>query len=554
MAKFLTYGQPSKKRHAQSIRFLVRAMTKATNAMDAMISVLERSVKSPVSKALESKDDRGLAPSSGFLHDFFGNRSYGAWLVAGIFTASGLLWLPTPAKAIDNLADLVEKLMPSVVEIEVVQVEEKEASPLENFEVPPGSPFEDFFRRFRDFRHQEPRESVGAGSGFVIDESGLIVTNFHVINRAARVRVRFNGEEEGIMATVKGVDERLDLALIQIETDEPLNALEWGSSADIRIGEEVFAIGSPLGIGQTVTAGIVSARARNIGQGPYDDFIQTDAAINRGNSGGPLFDRNGRVIGINSAILSQTGGSIGIGFAIPSDRARSAIDQIRTFGETRRGWLGVGIQEVTPDLAESLGFEKEIGALVTEVFADGPAEVAGFKSGDVIVEFNDREVPSSRALPWIVANAEVGAVVPVIVFRDGKRIQLTVTLGRLEKVDLASVGGSSRRNEPVDEATSDVLGISVADSDSQVASRFDLPESPVVVVTQVNPGNEASRKGVVPGTIIVTVDRKPIKRAVEFRDIVAEVQKSGEKRILLLLELQGRRNFLTLSFDPKDIR
>ncbi|NIV90413.1 MAG: Do family serine endopeptidase, partial [Actinobacteria bacterium] len=307
----------------------------------------------------------------------------------------------------DGFADLAERLLPAVVNISTTQEVDRPEGP--GFQLPPGSPLEEFFEQFRDRGGDgPPRKARSLGSGFILDaEAGIVVTNNHVIEGADEITVTLHDDTE-LEAEVVGTDPKTDLAVLSVGEGHTLTAVSFGDSDSSRIGDWVVAIGNPFGLGGTVTAGIISARGRDINAGPYDNFIQTDAAINRGNSGGPLFNLDGEVIGINTAIISPTGGSIGIGFAIPSNQAERVIEQLREYGTTKRGWLGVRIQAVTDDIAESLGLEEAAGALVANVYDGSPADKAGFKSGDVIMSFDGESVPDHRALPRMVANTEVG--------------------------------------------------------------------------------------------------------------------------------------------------
>jgi serine protease Do len=344
----------------------------------------------------------------------------------------------------DSFATLAEKVSPSVVNITTSTTVAASSGPQPI--VPEGSPFEDFFRDFMD-RNQDggpaPRRGQALGSGFVISEDGYIVTNNHVIQGADEIQIEFYSGDE-LVATVVGTDPNTDLALLKVDTDEPLPFVPWGESDQMRVGDWVMAMGNPLGQGFSVSAGIVSARGRAL-SGSFDDYIQTDAAINRGNSGGPLFNLDGEVIGVNTAILSPNGGSIGIGFAMSSRVAANVIDQLQRFGETRRGWLGVRIQDVSDDVAEAIGLEEARGALVTDV-PEGPSAEAGMRSGDVILSFDGMDVNDTRELVQRVANTEIGKAVRVVVFRDGRTETLSVTLGRREEAEGATPHPLPRRN------------------------------------------------------------------------------------------------------------
>jgi serine protease Do len=365
-----------------------------------------------------------------------------------------------------GFADVAEKLLPSVVNISTSQKVDA-ANPagdmmdmLEGMPAfPPGSPFEDFFNEFRNQQQQQPRRGgrqppaqqkvTSLGSGFIIDASGFVVTNNHVIQDADEINVILQ-DNTTLKAELVGYDAKTDLAVLRVKPDKPLPAISWGDSDKMRVGDWVLAIGNPYGLGGTVTAGIISARARDIQSGPYDDFLQTDAAINRGNSGGPMFNTQGEVIGVNTAIYSPSGGSVGIGFAIPSAMVKSIVTQLKVTGHTRRGWLGVRIQSVSPEIAESLGLGKVRGAMVSSVNPGGPADKAGIKNGDIVLSFDAKEIPDMRRLPRIVAETDVGKTAPMVVWRGGKEVTLQVKLGELEshEKDEAKLGKAGAVEKP----------------------------------------------------------------------------------------------------------
>src|SRR5246500_1810044 len=343
---------------------------------------------------------------------------------------------PAAARGPENIADVAEQVIDAVVNISTSQKVDPRVTEMPD--LPPGSPMEEFFDQFFKNRRggggndQTPRRINSLGSGFIIDASGLVVTNNHVIAEADEINVILNDGTK-LKATLVGKDNKSDLALLRVHSDKPIKAVKFGDSEKLRLGEWVIAIGNPFSLGGSVTAGIVSARNRDINSGPYDNYIQTDAAINRGNSGGPLFNLDGEVIGINTAIISPTGGSIGIGFAVPSKTAMPVIDQLRQFGETRRGWLGVRIQQVTDDIADSLNINPPRGALVAGCDEKGPAKPAGIEPGDVIVKFDGKDIKEMRDLPRIVADTPVGKDVDVTIVRKGKEESKTVKLGRLDE-------------------------------------------------------------------------------------------------------------------------
>lgn len=462
-----------------------------------------------------------------------------------------LAWAPNDAFARgvpDGFADLAERLLPSVVTIETTQkAEESRGGNQQQFDFPPGSPFREFFEEFNKRRRDAPRRGAAVGSGFIISADGYVVTNNHVIENADEVEVVLN-DDRRFKGKVIGKDPKTDLALLKIETEEKLIPVPWGDSNKARIGDWVVAIGNPLGLGGTVTAGIISARGRNLRSGPYDDYIQTDAPINRGNSGGPLFDIEGNVIGVNTAILSPSGGSIGIGFAIPASLAQGVIKQLKEFGTTKRGWLGVQIQTVTDEIAESLGLKEAKGALVAGVVDDSPAAAAGFKSGDVILSFNSVEVPLSRKLPRIVADTGVGKEVDVEVWRDGKRTTLKVTLGELEKVNVASFSPSGRGDSKSERSeTIAELGIKLSPFSKALAKQFELDEDAQgVVVTDVARDSIAREKGLRPGTLVVEINQEKVASPAEVAAKINEAREAGRRSVLLLVDQGGDLRFVAL--------
>ncbi len=447
----------------------------------------------------------------------------------------------------ESFADLAEQISPSVVNITTSTVVETATGP--GPMVPEGSPFEDFFRDFLDREGPDggpPRRSSALGSGFVISEDGFIVTNNHVIEQADEILIEFFSGDE-LPAEVIGTDPNTDLALLKVVADEPLPFVPWGDSDAARVGDWVMAMGNPLGQGFSVSAGIVSARGRAL-SGSYDDYIQTDAAINRGNSGGPLFNMDGEVIGVNTAILSPNGGSIGIGFAMSSRVATNVIAQLQEFGETRRGWLGVRIQDVTEDLAEGLGLEEARGALVTDV-PDGPALAAGMESGDVILSFDGADVDDTRSLVQRVGNTEVGKTVRVVVFREGGTETLRVTLGRREEAEGAMPAVASQ-DEPEAPAQTEILGMTLSTVSPELAESLGVPEDAIgLVVSDVDQTSEAHEKGLRAGDIITEAGQQPIETVADFEAQMEAAQEAGRKSLLLLVRRAGEPRFVALSVE-----
>jgi serine protease Do len=449
----------------------------------------------------------------------------------------------------NSVADHAERRSPAVVNIttttNVAQVDTGPGPVL-----PEGSPFEEFFRDFMERqpgqggRQPRQRRSNALGSGFIISADGYIVTNNHVIEQADEVRVElYTGGE--LVAEVVGRDPRTDIALLKVESDDPLPFVEFGDSDGAKVGEWVLAIGNPLGQGFSVSSGIVSARNRTL-QGSYDDFIQTDAAINRGNSGGPLFDMNGEVIGVNTAILSPNGGSIGIGFAMSSAVVERVVNQLKDFGETRRGWLGVRIQNVDADMAEALGLDGAEGALVTDV-PEGPAAKAGFQSGDVVLSFDGEPIEDTRELVRLVAETEVGRRVDVQVFRDGELQTLDVEVGLLEEPTLAAAAGPDG-DEAAPPAEETVLGLSVTRLDDERRNELGLSSDiEGLVVISVEEGSDAGEKGVLAGDVITEVGQAAVASPREMRERIKAAEEAGRKSILLLVRRDGQPRFVALN-------
>ena len=439
-----------------------------------------------------------------------------------------------------SFSTLVEKLSPSVVNITTSSTvpNRQELNP----QLPPGSPFEDLFRDFMDREQngspRRQRRGTALGSGFIISADGYVVTNNHVIENADQIEIEFF-DGRLMEATVVGTDPKTDIALLKVKAKDKLKFVSFGDSNQSKVGDWVLAIGNPLGQGFSVSAGIISARGRAL-SGSYDDFIQTDAAINRGNSGGPLFNMDGEVIGVNTAILSPNGGSIGIGFSMSSAVVEKVIDQLKNFGETRRGWLGVRIQDVTEDVAEALGIEKTDGALVTDV-PDGPAKNGGIKSGDVIIEFDGRTIKDTRELVRIVGDSSVGKKVLVKVLRDGKEVSLSVKLGRLED-NIASSQPVRQRTKKVEFA-----GMTLSNVGKEVAEQFGIDQNiKGVVIVDVEAGSIAEDKGLKKGDIIIQVNRIKISSTDELYKLNEEAKKANKTSILMLILRDGMRRFIGL--------
>ena len=450
-----------------------------------------------------------------------------------------------------NLADLVESVADAVVNISATQtVEDKSAETMP--QLPHGTPFDEMFEEFFKNHGQlnpMPRHKTSSlGSGFVIDPSGIVITNNHVIADANDITVIFTDGRK-LKAHIVGKDPKVDVAVLKVKTDKPLKAVKFGDSDKMRVGDGVMAVGNPFGLGETVTAGIVSARNRNIDSGPYDNFIQTDAAINKGNSGGPLFNMAGEVIGINTAILSPSGGSIGIGFATPSDTVQPVIAQLEQFHETRRGWLGVRIQNVDDQIADSLGLGQARGALVAGVDEKGPAKPAGIEAGDVIVKFNGKDIKESRDLPKIVASTPVGTEVEVVVIRKGQEVTKRVTLGRLEDGEKAEAASKSDE-APADKAiNTHLFGMELSGLSADLRKSFQIKDNVKgVVVSSVDPNSPAADKGLRPGDVIQEVNQVAVADPKDVSQAIDAAKKAGKKTALLLVSnAQGDARFVALA-------
>ena len=493
-------------------------------------------------------------------------KAFGGLFAAAMFAvvAAPICGAPALAKGPDSLADLAESVSDAVVNISAAQSapERSVASP----NVPRGTPFDDLFDEFFRRRQQGENGAPGApggngappqpqrrggnslGSGFVIDSSGIIITNNHVIADATEITVIFTDGQK-LKAELIGTDKKVDVAVLRVKPEKPLKAVKFGESDKARVGDWVLAVGNPFGLGGTVTAGIVSARNRNINSGPYDNYIQTDASINKGNSGGPLFNMNGEVIGINTAILSPSGGSVGIGFATPAATVMPIIDQLQKYGETRRGWLGVRIQNVDDAIAESLSLGKPRGALIAGIDEKGPAKTSDLKTGDVIVKFNGQDVKDSGDLPKIVAATPPDQEVGVTVMRDGKEQDLKVKLGRLEDSEKQAAAEPTRPTPTAPQtAVQKALGMEFSTLTGDIRKRFNIQDGVNgVVVTKVDPDSVAAEKRIQAGDTILEVAQQPVKQAADVTAKMKAVKEQGRKTALFLIAgASGDKRFVAL--------
>jgi serine protease Do len=483
----------------------------------------------------------------------------------GSLAAAALVLMLAPASSQTrgpaSVAPVAEKLIEAVVNISTSQtLKGPEGVPLPK--VPKGAPFEEFFEDFfnrKGGRSPSDRKVSSLGSGFVIDgKEGYIVTNNHVIDGADEIIVNFHDGSKLKVDKVIGKDTKTDLALLKVTPKKPLPQVPFGGSGKLRVGDWVMAIGNPFGLGGSVTVGIISAKQRDINSGPYDDYLQTDAAINKGNSGGPLFNMDGEVIGINTAIISPTGGSIGIGFAVPSDTAVVVVDQLRQFGETRRGWLGVKVQSLTDDLAETYGVKENTGALVAGVTPDSPAQKAGIVEGDIILKFDGKDVTTMRGLPRLVAQTPIGKDVDVEVIRKGQKRSFRVAVGRLAEEDEPTKGagkdvpkgskkGAPKSKEPEKQGQGggsgpkpsgqSLFGLGLAPLTDDLRSKYNLdPKTKGVLVTEVDPASPAAEKGIKAGDVIVEIAQEPVNSIDDVTKGIDKVKNAGGKAVLLRLE------------------
>ena len=475
-----------------------------------------------------------------------------------------------PVGAPMSFADLAVQVQDAVVNISTTQkietrtpsrMEPPMGMPMPDF--PPGSPFQDFFEDFFNNQMQQPQGPQSPvqslGSGFIIDAAkGLVVTNNHVIDQADEIKVILHDDTQ-LDAKVVGRDTKTDLALLKVTPTKPLKQVVFGDSNSARVGDWVLAVGNPFGLGGTVTAGIISARQRNINAGQYDDFIQTDAPINRGNSGGPLFNLRGEVIGINTAIFSPTGGSVGIGFAVPSDLAQDVIKQLAEYGQTRRGWLGVRIQDVTPEIADTLGLKSPQGALVASLSPKGPAAAAGLKAGDVILNFDGKGVEAMRRLPRIVADTDIGKTVNITLWRQGKTIETKATIGQLEKAEESGLVADNdnpsapQKNVPATPQKMSSLRLTVTPLTPQTRQRFGLDAKILngVIVSQVENNSDAAIKGIRPGDVVLEINQRTIKSVEDFNDALETAAQGKKHSVLLLVNSDGNLRFVAIKLSAK---
>ncbi len=479
--------------------------------------------------------------------------------VIGLALAQPILVAPAAARdAPESFADLVDKLMPTVVNITTTQNIPQQGQRLRDMpQLPPGSPFEELFKEFFDRKggEQQQRRGTSLGSGFIIDGEGYVITNNHVIQGAEDITVILRDDTQ-LKAKLIGADARVDLAVLKVDPPgkKPLPAIKFGDSDKIRVGDWVVAIGNPFGLGHSVTAGIISARGRSLSNESLDDYLQTDAAINKGNSGGPLFNTEGEVIGVNTAIYSPSGTNAGLAFSIPSNIVKQAADQLREFGKIRRGWIGVSYQSVTDDIADSFGLDRARGVLVANVVADGPAAKAGLKRNDIILSFAGTDVPDLRRFPRFVANARVGNTVDIVVWRGGKEVPLKLKIGEQEEAEKTNVSaqGTAPGKKPADQdqaVTSSIeqLGLTIQKISDQLREKYGLSDGAKgVVVTKVAADSPAAEKQLQAGDLILEVDQKPVTTPQEVTEIVAKLQAQKKRSVLLFVERQGDPRFAAL--------
>jgi serine protease Do len=469
-----------------------------------------------------------------------------------VFAPAGAL-----ARTPDGFADLAERLLPSVVNISTTQLVDRKKG---GEELDQDAPLEEWFRDYFEKRRNQQedggrsgrRRQTSLGSGFIVDKAGYIVTNNHVVENADKISVILH-DDTVLDAKLIGRDPKVDVALLKVEAKTELKPLTWGNSDQVRVGDWVVAIGNPFGLGGSVTAGIISARARDINAGQYDDFLQTDAAINRGNSGGPLLNLDGQVVGINTAIYSVTGGNAGVGFAASANLVRPILDDLRKFGRTRRGWLGVKIQSVSPEIAESLGLDRGRGALVSQVDPDGPAAKAGIQASDVILTFDGKSVDKMRELPRLVASTAVEKPVDVVVWRKGKQFTLKMKVGELKEdaVPLASVQPSpDRPASPILKTELPALGIGVAEITEEARERYNIPtDIRGIVVMEVDDDGDAAAKGLKRGDVIDEIQQAPVSTSADAQAAIETAKKQGRKTVLLRVVSGDSVRFVGVKLD-----
>lgn len=473
-------------------------------------------------------------------------------VILSLFISSASLARPVP----DSFADLVDSSMPAVVNISTSQtISLSESNPLTemfpNDEMPEDFPFRGLPELLEKFYGQQgggEQKASSLGSGFIIDKDGYIVTNFHVIEQADEITVTFSDDTKA-KAKVIGRDSKTDIALLKVDSKKPLPFVKWGNSDALRVGDWVVAIGNPFGLGGSVSAGILSARARDINAGPFDDFLQTDAAINRGNSGGPLFNMQGEVVGINSAIFSPSGGNVGVGFAVPSSLAWPVIQQLKEFGHTKRGWLGVKIQNVTDEIAESISLDKARGALVAEVTPDSPADKGGILPGDVILGFDGKDISVMRKLPRIVADTDIDKKVVVELWRKGKKKSVTITVAKLEEESAEK--HADKKDDKKDNGKhpkeNAILGLHLSPVDKTLQKRYDIEKEVTgLVIDKVESKSEAANKGLRRGDVITSLNQDKITSLEQFKTLLEQAEKAKRKSVLLLINRQGNTQFITL--------
>jgi len=473
-------------------------------------------------------------------------------LIVGVAASIGLAQTSAEAHP-DGFVDLSEQLLPSVVNIaSTIEVKAPKGAAEGGMQgMPPWfDPFGMFGGRGGN---QPPRNSKAGGSGFIIDPAGIIITNHHVIDKADEVTVTLSDGTE-LDAEVIGADPRTDIAVLKVEPETPLPAVQWANSDEVRVGEWVIAVGNPFGLGGTVTAGIVSALGRDIGAGYYDDFIQTDAPINQGNSGGPLFNMVGEVIGINSIIISRGGGNVGIGFSIPSNMAERVVADLQEHGRIRRGWLGVGIQPVDEEIAESVGLEEAEGVMISNVMEGYPAEEAGMISGDVVLQFAGEETPDTRTLLRAVADTPAGTEVEVVVWRDGEEVRLNVTVAEMpEDVDASSSVASNDGSDEGDEDMLEALGMTMMALTDDIRTRFNIEDDATgVIIAQVDRTSDAAAKGLRRGDLIVRIGGKPVETVAGIRDVITAAEDDGKPSVLLQINRGGNFRFVPVKLDSED--